>query len=125
FDSRAEDPILPLALFRNDVVAISSTNSLAQSMAQICLALFVPLYAQGVVGASATLSGTIMLPLLGAMLVSNLAAGFLIAHIGRYKIFAIVGFASTLAGFVALTLLGPSTPLAVLGGCLAIIGTGT
>ena len=57
-EARAEDPILPLGLFRNDVVAISSTNSLAQSMAQICLALFVPLYAQGVLGVSATLSGT-------------------------------------------------------------------
>ena len=125
FESRAEDPILPLGLFRNDVVAISSTNSLAQSMAQICLALFVPLYAQGVVGVSATLSGTIMLPLLGAMLISNLGVGFLIAHIGRYKIFAIVGFAFTMLGFGALTLLGPSTPLAALGACLAVIGTGT
>ena len=125
FESRAPDPILPLALFRNDVVAISSTNSLAQSMAQICLALFVPLYAQGVLGVSATLSGTIMLPLLGMMLVSNLAAGFLIAHLLRYKVFAIVGFTFTVIGFASLTLLGPSTPLLVLGVCLAVIGTGT
>ncbi len=124
-ESRAEDPILPLALFRNDVVAISSTNSLAQSMAQICLALFVPLFAQGVLGVSATLSGTIMLPLLGAMLVSNLSAGFLIAHFGRYKLFAICGFTLMTVGFVALSMLGPSSPLVLLGVCLAIVGTGT
>ncbi|MBV9543990.1 MAG: hypothetical protein JOY61_06400, partial [Chloroflexi bacterium] len=42
-EARVPDPILPLSLFRNGVVAISSTNSLAQSMSQICLALFVPL----------------------------------------------------------------------------------
>jgi EmrB/QacA subfamily drug resistance transporter len=124
-ESRAEDPILPLGLFRNDVVAISSMNSLAQSMAQICLALFVPLFAQGVLGVSATVSGTVMLPLLGAMLASNLAAGFLIAHLGRYKVFAIVGFACTVLGFVSLAMLGPDAPLAVLGVCLAVVGTGT
>ena len=66
-----------------------------------------------------------MLPLLGAMLISNLAAGFPIAHIGRYKAFAIVGFGCTVLGFGALTLLGPTSPLASLAACLAVIGTGT
>src|SRR5579859_2550227 len=41
-ETRAPDPILPLRLLRNNVVAISSTNSLAQAMGQISLALFVP-----------------------------------------------------------------------------------
>src|SRR5262249_56434752 len=74
-EARASDPVLPLGLFRNNVVAISSTNSIAQSMGQIGLALFVPLFAQGVMGTSATVSGTIMLPLLLAMVVSNVGAG--------------------------------------------------
>jgi hypothetical protein len=73
-ETRATDPVLPLSLFRNSVL-LSSTNSLAQSIMQITLALFVPLYAQGVLGTSATASGTIMLPLLIAMLLSNLSAG--------------------------------------------------
>jgi EmrB/QacA subfamily drug resistance transporter len=121
-ETRAVDPVLPLGLLRNNVVAISSTNSLAQSMAQISLALFVPLYAQGVMGTSATVSGTIMVPLLLGMVVSNLAAGLLIAHIGRYKAFAIVGFAIATVGFGVLARLGPQTPFAVLGMCLAALG---
>jgi hypothetical protein len=124
-EARASDPVLPLGLFRNNVVAISSTNSLVQSMGQICLALFVPLYAQAVMGTSATLSGTIMLPLLGSMLLSNVASGMLIAHIGRYKAIAIVGFSLDLAGFIALSSLGTETPYLILGVCLAVIGTGT
>jgi EmrB/QacA subfamily drug resistance transporter len=124
-EARAADPVLPLGLLRNNVVAISSTNALVQSMGQICLALFVPLYAQAVIGASATLSGTIMLPLLGSMLVSNLAAGMLIAHIGRYKAIAVLGFGLDLAGFLALSTLGPQTPYLVLGVCLAVVGLGT
>jgi EmrB/QacA subfamily drug resistance transporter len=124
-ESRADDPVLPLSLFRNDVVAISSTNSLAQSMMQMALALFVPLYAQGVLGVSATLSGTIMLPLLGAMLVSNLSAGFLIAHIGRYKAFAIAGFGLAVVGFLGLARLDAASGALVLAVALIVIGAGT
>jgi EmrB/QacA subfamily drug resistance transporter len=124
-EGRARDPVLPLSLFRNSVVAISSTNSLAQSMMQISLALFVPLYAQGVLGTSATASGTIMLPLLLSMLISNLSAGMLIAHVGRYKVFAIVGFALCVCGFVALSRLGVGSPPLWLAGCLVVLGAGT
>jgi len=124
-EARATDPVLPLSLFRNSVVAISSTNSLAQSMMQMSLSLFVPLYAQGVLGTSATASGTIMLPLLMSMLVSNLAAGMLIAHLGRYKAFAIVGFALCVCGFVAMSRLGVDTSPLLLAGCLVVLGTGT
>jgi EmrB/QacA subfamily drug resistance transporter len=123
-ETRAPDPVLPLRLLRNNVVAISSTNALAQSMGQISLALFVPLYAQGVLGTSATVSGTIMIPLLVGMVISNFTAGLWIAHIGRYKAFAIVGFALATVGFGMLAAFGPSTPFVVLGGCLAMLGVG-
>jgi EmrB/QacA subfamily drug resistance transporter len=121
-EARAQDPILPLGLLRNNVVAISSTNSLAQSMAQISLALFVPLYAQGVMGTSATVSGTIMIPLLLGMLVSNVSAGILIAHIGRYKAFAIGGFGLATFGFALLSSFGSDTPYLMFGACLALLG---
>ena len=123
-ETRAPDPVLPLRLLRNNVVAISSTNSLAQAMGQISLALFVPLYAQGVMGTSATVSGTIMIPLLVGMVISNITAGLWIAQIGRYKAFAIIGFALAVAGFGMLAEFGPTTPFVVLGGCLAMLGVG-
>ena len=123
-ETRAPDPVLPLSLLRNNVVAISSTNSLAQSMGQITLALFIPLYAQGVMGTSATVSGTIMVPLLVGMVVSNVTAGMWIAHIGRYKSFAIVGFAICTAGFAMLSALGPQTPYVILSLCLGGLGIG-
>jgi EmrB/QacA subfamily drug resistance transporter len=121
-ETRVADPVLPLSLLRNNVVAISSTNSLAQSMAQISLALFIPLYAQGVMGTSATVSGTIMVPLLVGMVISNVAAGMLIAHIGRYKAFAIVGFGLAVVGFGLLAWMGPQAPYALLGGTLGLLG---
>ncbi|HEX8969703.1 MAG TPA: MDR family MFS transporter [Chloroflexota bacterium] len=123
-ETRAADPILPLSLFRNNVVAISSTNSMAQSISLIVLALFVPLYAQAVLGTTATVSGTIMVPMLVGMIASNLGSGMLIAHIGRYKVFAVIGFALNAAAFVALSALGAHTPGVILGLCLAVVGVG-
>ncbi len=90
-EGRAADPLLPLSLFRNNVVAISS----------------------------------IMLPLLASMLVSNLAAGMLIAHIGRYKGCAIIGFALGVVGFVAMTQFDASSPGFALPVCLVVLGAGT
>src|SRR5262249_22235112 len=78
--------------------------------------------AQGVMGTSATVSGTIMAPLLIGMVISNVSAGMLIAHIGRYKAFAIVGFGFGTAGFGALAWLGSNAPYAVLAACLAGLG---
>jgi hypothetical protein len=75
-------------------------------------------------GTSATVSGTIMVPLLIGMVISNVTAGIWIAHIGRYKAFAIVGFALAVVGFGMLAVFGPSTPLVALGGCLAMLGVG-
>ncbi len=124
FEARAPDPVLPLSLLRDNVVAISSANSLFQAMGQISLALFVPLYAQAILGTTATVSGTIMVPLLLGMLVSNVSAGFLIAHIGRYKAFAILGFGLCTLGFAALALLGSDVSYPMLGGDLALLGMG-
>ena len=60
-------------------------------MVQISLALFVPLYAQGVLGTSATISGTIMAPLLlgmvlGPLMEENLRRTLLISR-GDWTVF--------------------------------------
>jgi MFS family permease len=65
-----------------------------------------------------------MIPLLIGMVISNITAGLWIAHIGRYKAFAIVGFGLALVGFGMLAVFGPATPYVALGGCLAILGVG-
>jgi len=66
-----------------------------------------------------------MLPLLGAMLVSNTLAGMLIAQVGRYKWFAVVGFSLSTLGFLALSQLGTAAPALALPLCLVVLGAGT
>jgi MFS family permease len=56
--------------------------------------------------------------------VFSLAAGFLIAHIGRYKAFAIIGFGLCLVGSLVLGVLGPEVPYVALGATLVVLGIG-
>jgi EmrB/QacA subfamily drug resistance transporter len=123
-ERRALDPVVPLALFRNNVVALSALGSLLQSMASFGAALFIPLFAQGVLGVSATVSGGLLAPMILAMLITNLATGLTIAHYGRYKAFLVLGFAVDCLGFGLLALAGPSTPYTWVILAMVIMGTG-
>ncbi len=57
-ERRAKEPIVPLDLFRQRILATSSALSAASGAAMIGTLTFVPLYAQGVLGASPTEAGS-------------------------------------------------------------------
>ncbi len=50
-----------------------------------------PLYLQIVKGASPTLSGLLLLPPVGGLMLASLGTGQVIARTGRYKVFPVVG----------------------------------
>jgi EmrB/QacA subfamily drug resistance transporter len=62
FESRAEEPIVPLSLFKSRTVTISNLASFLMAMGMFGSIIFVPLYFQGVLGASATRSGNMQIP---------------------------------------------------------------
>ena len=123
-ERRVLDPVVPLGLFRNNVVALSALGSLLQSMASFGAALFIPLFAQGVLGVSATVSGGLLAPMIVAMLITNLVTGLTIAHFGRYKAFLVVGFAVDCLGFGLLALAGPNTPYTWVITAMVTMGVG-
>jgi MFS family permease len=124
-EARAVDPVVPLALFRNNVVALSALGSLLQSMGMFGASLFIPLFIQGVLGASATVSGGLLAPLVLAMLVTNVAAGLAIAHFGHYKGFLLVGFAVGTGGFGLMATAGPDTAYPFLILTMVVLGIGS
>lgn len=124
-ETRAADPVVPLHLFRDNVIALSSLGSLLQQMASFGATLFIPLYVQGVLGGSATLSGGVLAPLVAAMVVTNIATGLLVAHLGRYKPFLVSGFALGAVGFGLLELVGPSSGYGLLLASMVVIGVGS
>jgi EmrB/QacA subfamily drug resistance transporter len=90
-ERRAEEPILPLRLFRIRDVWVTSAIGLIIGFALLGSVTYLPLFLQIVKGMSPTESGLRMIPLMGGTLVTSILSGQIASRTGRYKIFPIVG----------------------------------
>jgi EmrB/QacA subfamily drug resistance transporter len=91
-------PIIDPSMFKNGIFSVSVLITMITSMGMFGSAIFLPLFAQGVLGFSATESGLRLVPLMGGLLFSSIIAGLLVSRFGKYKLISFVGMAITLAG---------------------------
>ncbi len=108
-ERRAEEPILPMRLFKNRVFGVSSALGFVVGFAMFGTITFLPLYLQIVKGVNPTVSGLWLLPLMIGLLLTSVSSGQLISRTGRYKIFPIIGTALITIGLLLLSRLGPDT----------------
>ena len=108
-ETRAAEPIIPLWLFKNRTFTATSAVGFIIGFAMFGAIIYLPLYLQIVHGASPTLSGLELLPMIGGMLLTFILSGRLVTRTGRYKVFPIVGTAVLSLGLLSLTQLGPHT----------------
>lgn len=91
-ESRVEEPIIPLGLFKNQIVAISIIVAFLSSFVMFATTTFIPLFFQGVLGVTATASGTLLIPMtLGSTTGSFLSGQLLSRAGGHYRLQALVG----------------------------------
>jgi EmrB/QacA subfamily drug resistance transporter len=90
-ETRASEPVIPLALFRNPIIAICSIAAFVLGMGMFGIIIYLPLFMQGVMGVSATQSGSLLTPLMMAAVVGSIAAGQFTSRTGRYKPLAMAG----------------------------------
>src|SRR5690606_9613145 len=88
---RASEPMLPLRLFRSGVFTWSNVAALGVAMVMFGSLIYIPVYAQGVMGVNATESGMILVPMMLGMIVMGIVTGLLITKTGRYKVFMLAG----------------------------------
>jgi EmrB/QacA subfamily drug resistance transporter len=124
FERLAVEPILPLDLFRNQVFAVGALLALTIGMALLAVTIYLPLFVQGVLGHTATSSGAVVTPLALTLAIGAAIVGQLIARVGRYQIFAIVGAVILLAGVYFLTRMTISTSLFEVTRNMIVIGLG-
>ena len=90
-ETKAEQPIIPLRLFRGSIFTISAILSLLSGLILLGTIIFLPEYQQIVRGYSPTESGLLLLPLVGGLFFASLTSGRLITRFGKYKLFPIFG----------------------------------
>ncbi|MFE5401999.1 MDR family MFS transporter [Streptomyces sp. NPDC056580] len=124
WQTRAAEPVLPLHIFRSGNFTLMSVIGFITGFVMFGATLFLPLYQQAVQGASATNSGLLLLPMLGAMLVTSMVAGRITTNSGRYKVFPIMGGVLMVVGLYLLSLMDTGTTRLTSGIYMAVLGAG-
>ncbi|MCZ3367025.1 MULTISPECIES: MDR family MFS transporter [Methanobacterium] len=124
-EKRAIEPILPLKLFNNSIFTISSLENFLASALIFAGIIYVPLFAQNILGMSATNAGFLMIPMLISLTIASNIAGQIISRTGKYKKLAIAEFVITGIGIALLATLDVnSSPYALLA-YSTILGLGS
>lgn len=116
-------PILDLSILRRRVVGASTTASLLVGVIVVGLSTYVPIFAQEVLGFGALLAGFALAALTLGWPISASQAGRVYLRLG-FRLTALIGSTLVLAGSGLMLLLGPTTPLVVVGVFCFVIGTG-
>lgn len=102
-ERHAAEPIIPFALFRNSVFAVSTLITLVSGAAMFSGSLYLPLFMQGVLSFSATNSGLVMMPMTLSMVIGSLVSGQMVSRTGKYKWNCVAGFAVATGGLYLLS----------------------
>ena len=123
-ESRADAPIMPLDVYRNRTVTVSVVVMFLSGVALYGSIMFVPLFFQGVLGASATSSGGFLTPMMLAVVFGAVLSGFLLRRTGRYRIQALVGTGLMTAGMFLISTMNERTSFAGVVGSIVVMGLG-
>ena len=124
-EKKAVEPILPLNLFKNSIFNVSSLESFLASALMFCGIIYVPLFAQGVLGMSATNSGLIMIPMFLSLTITSIITGQIISRTGKYKKLVIIEFVITGIGVMLLATMNVNTPYYLLLAYSTVLGIGS
>lgn len=89
-ERRAPEPMLPLDLFRNRLIAMASVGNALLGALLFCLTAFIPMFGQGVLGGSAVAAGTLLTPVLIGWPIASTLAGRYLFRVG-YRSMAVSG----------------------------------
>ena len=123
-ESRAPEPIVPLGLFRMRAFTISVSGMFLAAFGFFGAVVFLPRWFQAVEGASATVSGYNILPLLAALIFSAIVSGQIVARVGRYKILMLSSLVLLAGGLYLLTNLRADTDRPILWLWMVVAGLG-
>ncbi len=90
-ERRAEDPIIPLSLFKNPPIFINATAiGFTLGLGMFAAIAFVPTFLQMSSGTSAAESGLLMLPMMVGLMGTSIYSGIRISKTGKYKMYPIL-----------------------------------
>lgn len=122
-ERRSPEPLIPLDLFRHRMVVVTTLQGLFAGMLLFGAMLYLPLFVQAVQGATPTVAGGILTPLILPWVLSSIIGGRLILRLG-YRPVVLVGMALILLGALRLALVSSATTWGQLTWAVVLLGLG-
>ncbi|WP_189322249.1 MDR family MFS transporter [Streptomyces flaveus] len=123
-EARAAEPVIPLRIFRNRTVSLTTAASLLVGVALFGGSVFLSQFFQVAMGASPTAAGLMSLPFILGSLASSTVAGQLVSATGRWKRYLVAGAALMTVGLALLATIGADTSFGLLSLYMALLGIG-
>lgn len=123
-ERRAQEPVLPIPLMRQPVIAFANVASALIGAAMMATVTYVPLYVQGLLGGSPADAGRALAPMLIGWPISSTLAGRIIPTRGFRPVIRVGLSLAFLSGMALALLTGPSTSILALQVVMFWFGAG-
>ena len=90
-ETKAVEPMIPLSLFRDPIISMCSIGVFVVGIAMFGMIIYLPLFMQGVLGATATKSGNLLTPMMLGIVIGTFVCGQVTLRLRSYKTPVIVG----------------------------------
>lgn len=124
WERRVREPLVPVRLLRRRAVWTAAALGFLMGIAMFGVVVYAPTYLQVTLGATATQSGLLLVPLMGCVLIGSDIGGRIMSATGRYQPVALAGSVLMAVGTGLLTTLGVGTAMAVPSIYVGIVGLG-
>lgn len=121
---KADEPIIPLHLFRDRTFTLSVVGSIAVGVAMFGTSIFLSQYMQLARGATPTLSGMMTLPMVAGQMLGGIGGGNLISRWGRWKSLVVAGGILAVAGLALMGTIHYDTDFTVVSIYMFVLGLG-
>ncbi|GGD88504.1 MDR family MFS transporter [Paenibacillus nasutitermitis] len=122
-EAKAEEPIIPFRMFKNRLFAGSTFVAFFYSGTFIICTIYLPIFVQGVLGATASNSGLILMPLMLGAVVAALLGGHLTSQFS-YRTIMIASGIVFVIGIALLSSLSPNSTKVALTAFMIVTGLG-
>ena len=123
-ERKADDPILPLRLFK--VPAFGLVNLIIVLSAALLFGgvVYIPIFMQTVLGQSATNSGLQLLPMMAGIVGGSIASGQISSRTGKTRIIGLIGLSVASVALYLLTRVSVDSSLTNIGWNMFLLGLG-
>jgi EmrB/QacA subfamily drug resistance transporter len=120
----AEDPVIPMRLFRDRTTALATAASVLVGVSMFGATVYLSQYFQSARGMSPTEAGLMSVAMVGGLLVSSIVTGRIISETGLWKRYLVGGMVLVVVGMGLLGTIDASTSLVWVGVFMAVLGLG-